>query len=146
MLGLKGILRNYEIFFDVLKFALKNDDNIEFKRFCLVSTFNQLLKELEERHDRIFIERIESKPLAYEILLKSIFKDELKEYKSCINSSSKKELVRSFEFLMDLADSSLDMLDGGGSAEIAVIDKELRRVKIFLQPLLDIMSNQKSIK
>ncbi|MHA1104449.1 MAG: toll/interleukin-1 receptor domain-containing protein [Promethearchaeota archaeon] len=41
----------------------------------------------------------------------------------------KKELIRRFEFLMDIADSSIDMMDGGGSVEMAVIDEEMRRVK-----------------
>ena len=146
MLAMKRILRNYDIFRDVLKFALKNNDNVEFKRFSLVNTFNQLLKELEERIDKIFLESIENKPLDFEILVKSIFKSELKEYRPCINSSGKKELIRRFEFLMDLANSSMDMEDVGGSVEITVIDEEIRRIKTFLQPLLGFISNQKSTK
>lgn len=146
MLALKRILRNYDVFRDVLKFVLKNNENVEFKRFSLVNTFDQLLKELEERIDKIFLESIESKPLDFEILLKSIFKGELKEYRPCINSSGKKELIRRFEFLMDLANSSMDMEDMGGSVEITVIDEEIRRTKTFLQPLLGFISNQKSTK
>lgn len=148
MESLDRILRNYRIFLAVLKFALKNDDNVEFKRFSLVDTLNQLLRELEERIDKIFPNSMESKPLSYEVLLKSIFKengvvddDELEEYKPYINSSNKRELIRRFEFLMDLTDSSSDMWDGAYSIEVNVIDDEIRRIMTFLQPLLVIMSN-----
>ena len=85
---------------------------------------------------------MKSEPHAYEVLLESIFKEELEEYRPCINSSSKKELVRRFEFLMDLTDSSMDMMDGAYSPEVDVIDDEIRRIKTFLQPLLVAMSNQ----
>ena len=142
MLSSRRILRNYAVFLDVLKFSLQNDDKKKFKRFSLVSTLNQLLKELEERIDKIFPDSMKSEPHAYENLLESIFKDELEEYRPCINSSSKKELVIRFEFLMDLTDSSMDMMDGAYSPEVNVIDDEIRRVKIFLQPLLVAMSNQ----
>ena len=134
------ILRNYRIFLAVLKFALKNDDNVEFKRFSLVNTLNQLLKELEERIDKIFPCSTKSRPHSYEVLLKSIFKDELEEYKPCINSSSKRELIRRFEFLGNLTDSSYDMWDLV-SIEVDIIDDEVRRMMTFLQPLLVIMSN-----
>ena len=136
-------MRNYDVFLDVLKFSLKNDDNIEFKRFSLVNTLNQLLKELEERVDKIF-HFIEDKPDAYEVLLKSIFRengvvneDELEEYRQYINSSSKKELVRRFGFLMHITDCSMEWMEG---LEVGVIDVEIRRVKNFLQPLLVVMS------
>ena len=133
MASLRRILRNYDVFLDVLKFSLKNDDKKEFNRFSLVSTLNQLLKELEERLDKIFPERFESKPHDYEGLLESIFKDELEEYRPYIDSSSKKELVRRFEFFMYLNDISMEMMD---EVEVTVIDKEIRRIKTLLQPLL----------
>jgi len=142
MFSLKRILRNYEVFLKVLKFALKNDDSVEYKRFSLVSTLNQLLKELEERIDDIFPNSMKSKPHAYESLLESIFKDTLEEYRSWINSSDKKELVKRFEFLMDLTDSSKNMWDGVFSLEVSIIDGEIRKIISFLQPLLVIMSNQ----
>ena len=132
------ILRNYKFFLEILKFALKNDDNVEFKRFSLVDTLNQLLKELEERIDKIFPYSMESRPLSYEVLLKCIFKDELEEYKPYINSSIKRELIRRFEFLGDLTDSSYDMWDEV-SIEVDVIDDEVGRIITFLQPLLVIM-------
>jgi hypothetical protein len=44
---------------------------------------------------------------------------------------------------MDLADSSMDMMDGAYSSEVDIIDKEIRRVKTFLQPLLTAMHNHK---
>ena len=132
------ILRNYKFFLEILKFALKNDDNVEFKRFSLVDTLNQLLKELEERIDKNFPYSMESRPLSYEVLLKCIFKDELEEYKPYINSSIKRELIRRFEFLGDLTDSSYDMWDEV-SIEVDVIDDEVGRIITFLQPLLVIM-------
>jgi len=132
------ILRNYKTFLEILKFALKNDDNVEFKRFSLVNTLNQLLEELEERIDKIFPYSMESRPLSYEVLLKCIFKDELEEYKPYINSSIKRELIRRFEFLGDLTDSSYDMWDEV-SIEVDVIDDEVGRIITFLQPLLVIM-------
>ena len=132
------ILRNYKTFLEILKFALKNDDNVEFKRFSLVNTLNQLLEELEERIDKIFPYSMESRPLSYEVLLKCIFKDELEEYKPYINSSIKRELIRRFEFLGDLTDSSYDMWDEV-SIEVDVIDDEVGRIITYLQPLLVIM-------
>lgn len=132
------ILRNYRIFLAVLKFALKNDDNVEFKKFSLVDTLNQFLKELEERIDKMF-GFVWGKPLSYEVLLNSIFDDELEEYKPCINSSIKRELIRRFEFLGDLTDSSSDMWDGDCSIEVDIIDVEIKRIITFLQPLLVVM-------
>ena len=133
---LDRILRNYRIFLAVLKFAIKNDDNVEFKRFSLVNTLNQLLKELEERVDKIF--RFRDRPHSYEVLLESIFDDELEEYKPHINSSSKRELIRRFEFLMHITDCSSEWIDG---VEVDVVDDEVRRIKTFLQPLLVVMFN-----
>ena len=118
MLSSNRILRNYDVFLNILKFSLKNDDKFFFKRFSLVSTLNQLLKDLEERIDKIFPNSMKSEPHAYESLLESIFKDELEEYRFCINSSSKKELIKRFEFLMDLTDSSMDMMDGGNRSRV----------------------------
>ena len=88
--ALDAIKKNYDIFLDILKFSLKNDDKIKYKKFSLVSTLNKLLKELEERIDKIFPNSMKSEPLAYESLLESIFKDELEEFRPWINSSSKK--------------------------------------------------------
>ncbi len=143
------ILRNYKKILEILKFALKNDDNVEFKRFSLVNTLNQLLEELEERIDKIFPYGTESRPHSYEVLLKSIFRengvvndDELEEYRQYINSSSKRELVRRFEFLMDLTDSSYDMWDLV-SIEVDIIDDEIRRIITFLQPLLVVVEKEK---
>jgi len=78
-------------------------------------------------------------------LLKSIFKengvvddDELKEYKPYINSSSKRELIRRFEFLMYITDCSMEWMDG---VEVDVVDDEMRRIITFLQPLFVIIFN-----
>lgn len=142
MFSLRRILRNYNVFLEVLKFALENNDNIEFKRFSLVSTLNQLLKGLEERIDKIFPNSMKSEPRAYEDLLEDVFKDKIEKYRPWINTNNKKDLVKRFEFLMNLTDSSEDMWDGVLSLEVIVIDDEIRRVITFLQPLLVVMSNQ----
>ncbi len=142
MLASRRIWRNYDVFLDLLKFSMKNDDKSEFKRFSSVSTLNSLLKELEERIDKNFPVRIKSKPHAYEVLLESIFKEELEDYRPHINTSSKKELVRRFESFMNLIDSSMDMYDGVTSFENDIIDKEIERIKAPLEPLLIAMRNQ----
>jgi len=136
MSSLKRILRNYGILLDLLKFSLKNNEKTEYQRFSLVSTLNQLLGNLEEKINKIFPNNMKSKPLSYTSLIDSIFKNELEEYKPYIDSEIKKRLIRKIEFLMELTNSSMDMMDGSYSPEVEIIDREIQDLITILKPLL----------
>ncbi|NVM44603.1 MAG: hypothetical protein HWN79_06785 [Candidatus Lokiarchaeota archaeon] len=101
-----------------------------------MSTLTQLLGDLEENINRIFQCSMKSKPLSYDNLLDSIFKDEVEEYRLYIDSDDKKKLIRKFEFLMELTNSSMDLMDGYSSPEVDAIDNEIQKIQSLLRPFL----------
>ena len=141
MSSLKRILRSNGILLNLLKFSLKNNDKRDYQKFSFVSTLNQLLGDLEEKIDKIFPNSMKSEPLSYIDLLDSIFKSELEEYKPYIDSGIKKKLIRKFEFLMELTNSSMDMMDGSYSPEVDIIDNEIQKLISILHPLLVAMKS-----
>lgn len=133
MLALKRIIKNYNIFLDLLKFSLKNADNPEFKDFSLISNYLLSLKDLEHNLRDVYSWDINDMELNYAELLELIFKDEEHDYKRYIDNDEKEELVRRFELMIDLADCSIDR---EGEIEVDIIDKEIREIKNRFLPLL----------
>ncbi len=133
MPALDRILRNYDLFLEVLKFSLKNDDKLEFKDLLLVSNLNLVLNDLEQRLNTLFKKIVRNQPICYESLCYAIFKGELKEYKPYLNDNTKIALLKNFQLLIDLTHYAIDRSD---SVEVEIIDKEIRNVKANLRPIL----------
>ncbi len=134
MLASKRILRNYDKLLNLLRFSLKNADNPEFRDFDLVRNYLHLLKNLERNIKILFNLEFEHKGANYDTLLRSIFHDDLLEYKDYINNEEKEELVRSFKLLIELTNFTIDR---EGEGEVNIIDKELQELICLLSPLLE---------
>ena len=126
---------------EFLKFAVKNNEDPQFKDYSLVRNYIELLEDLEKDINKIFSEPVTYKDdmLEYPILLKTIFKEDLPEYKDFIDNSDKKKLVEKFHLLMNLVDivheRSFPEPDGYAAK---IIDKEIKKYKTLLEPLLNI--------
>jgi hypothetical protein len=130
MLTTKKILRTYDVLLKFLKFSLKFSNNSGFKDFSLIENFFQLLVELEVKLGKQFNFRFN---LDFKVLMRCLFKDELKEYRQYIDNSKKKDLVKKFELVMDLVDFATDR---EGEVEAVIIERELKSVIDCLSPFL----------
>lgn len=133
MLSEKRVFKSYEILLELLKFSIRNSDNSEYTQFALINSFLQLLRDLEHNLKDIFNPPFNYLETDYDGLLSTIFKDELQEYQKHINTNEKKELIRHFRFLIDLANFAIDR---EGEVEVGIIEKNLRLVMDSLSPLL----------
>lgn len=147
------ILNNYDIYLDLLKFALKHDSNPEYKDLSLVDTYNQLLKNIEKAINEVFNEKVrEENSLEMDEILFSFFKDEdqnydrqvinnkVQDFKKFINTEEKRELIRKFELIMILTDIASDRAyddeEVGGLWRLEEVDKELNKITTCFHPIL----------
>ena len=133
MLASKRILKNYDTLLSLLKFSLKNSQNLEFKEFSLVESLLKLIKSLEISIRGLFNKNFSYKEAHYNKLLRSLFSTEYQKYKKYIDTNEKKELIRYFKLLLDLANFTIEKDE---ELEIDIIDKELRKIITFLEPVL----------
>ncbi len=135
MLAAKRVLRSYDVLLKFLKFCIKNAENPEYKEFALVTSFLQLLKDLEYNLKGVFNPPFNYMETDYDYLLRAIFKDELQEYQHHIDDNNKIELIQRFDLLMDLANCTIDR-EEEGEVEVDIIDSKLKIVMRALSPLL----------
>ncbi|MBY8983690.1 MAG: hypothetical protein KGD65_01330 [Candidatus Lokiarchaeota archaeon] len=135
MLAAKRILKSYSILLKLLKFSISNANNPEYKEFALITSFLQLLKDLENNLKNIFISPFNYMETEYDKLLRIIFKEELLYYQPYIDNTEKEELIRRFRFLIDLANCTIDR-EGEGEVEVDIIDEKIKIVMKSLSPLL----------
>ncbi|MBA7532067.1 hypothetical protein ES705_24293 [subsurface metagenome] len=133
MLAAKRVSKAYDVLLKFLKFSLKNSSNPEYRGFSLVENYLQLLRELAYKLKKLINYPFNYLESDYEELLRIIFKDELQEYKDYIDDDEKKELIRYFELIIDLADYAIDR---EGEVEVGIIDQELKLVISCLAPFL----------
>ena len=133
MLAAKRVSKAYDVLLKFLKFSLKNSSSPEYRGFSLVENYLQLLRELAYKLKKLINYPFNYLESDYEELLRIIFKDELQEYKDYIDDDEKKELIRYFELIIDLADYAIDR---EGEVEVGIIDQELKLVISCLSPFL----------
>lgn len=133
MLAAKRVSKAYDVLLKFLNFSLKNSSNPEYRGFSLVENYLQLLRELAYKLKKLINYPFNCGESDYEELLRIIFKDELQEYKDYIDDDEKKELIRYFELIIDLADYAIDR---EGEVEVGIIDQELKLVISCLSPFL----------
>lgn len=133
MLAAKRVSKAYDVLLKFLKFSLKNSSSPEYRGFSLVENYLQLLRELAYKLKKPIHYPFNCGESDYEGLLRNIFKGELQEYKDYIDNEEKKELVRYFELIIDLANFAIDR---EGEVEVVIIDQELKLVISCLSPFL----------
>jgi hypothetical protein len=133
MLTQKRVLRSYGILLKLLKFSIKNASNPAYREFSLISSFLQLLKDLNDSLKDVFNPPFNYMEEEYDYLLRAIFKDELQEYLSYIDNNEKKELIQRFKLLIDLANCAIER---EGEVQVDIIDRKLKIVMNSLSPLL----------
>jgi len=133
MLAAKRVLKAYDVLLKFLKFSLKNSNSPEYRGFSLVENYLQLLRELAYKLKKLINYPFNYLESDYEVLLRIIFKDKLQENKDYIDNNEKKELIKYFKLIIDLADYTIDR---EGEVEVSIIDQELKLVINCLSPFL----------
>ena len=143
----------------MLKFAIKHDNDPEFKDLTLVNSYIQVLKEIEGNLNEIFNGKARKESaLDFNSLLYSLFKDDFEDYKNhseetkaidksmqefriFIDTKEKRELIRDFELVMSLTDMALDRAEddeeGGGLWWLEEVDKELSKISTCFEPIIN---------
>jgi len=138
-LKLKRVLRNYDTFLEFLKFAVRNNEDPQFKDYSLVKNYIELLEDLEKDINKQLSAVVldDENRLEFSLLTKSIFKQELSEYKKYINCNEKEELIRKFQVLMVMSDIVLDRHMSDDHL-VKTIDYEIGKYKTLAEPLLKV--------
>jgi len=138
-LKLRRVWRNYDIFLEFLKFAIKNNEDPQFKDYSLVKNYIELLEDLEKDINKQLSAVVldDENRLEFSLLTKSIFKQELSEYKKYINCNEKEELIRKFQVLMVMSDIVLDRHMSDDHL-VKTIDYEIGKYKTLAEPLLKV--------
>jgi len=102
------IQRDYDFFLKLLKFCIKNDSKEEFRDFSLVSSYLQILTEIEEKLTKKLGINFKSEPHDYNWLLSALFRGRVKEYRPMIDNEEKKELILKFQMIIDIDNMAID--------------------------------------
>lgn len=140
------ILKNYDLFYDLLKFSLKYDKKTEFSDFSLVNNYLNILSEFVKSVETLFQREIEEYNEREDSLL-VVFREENQKFDPLVNSKEKRDLInkfRVFMHIMDIVDErSTEEEEEGGLAWVKAIYNELKRIKLLLAPILKKINNIK---
>lgn len=140
------IQRDYDFFLKLLKFCIKNDSKEEFRDFSLVSSYLQILTEVEKKLTKKLGTNFMNEPYDYDHLLTYFFRGRAKEYRPLIDNKEKKELLKRFQMIIDIANMAIDRKpeeEEGWVNWMEDIYNELKTIKKTFLPVIKLISQEK---